>query len=283
MKHKGIFRKIFTRRPAREEQTAPPLNTEEKEMIRGVVELSDSIVREIMVPRTDAVFIESDIALNELIATAVESGYSRFPVYTDRIDNDIGLLYAKDLLQSLGRTDVAFDITKIIRKPYFVPETKKLDSLLKEFKRRKVHIAVVVDEYGGTSGIVCLEDVIEEIVGEIQDEFDHEPEDVLKIGENVWLCDARVNLADLNQELPFKLPEDDFDSLGGFVFDLFGRIPELDEKVEYNNRLDFVVQKMEGRKIMAVKIMLKRDDNVKEAPVDGGGPENQRRGRETGP
>ena len=239
-------------------------------MIQGVVELSDSIVREIMVPRTDATFIESDIALGELITTAVDTGYSRFPVYTDRIDNVIGILYAKDLLKYLGKTNGEFDITKIIRKPYFVPETKKLDSLLKEFKRRKVHIAVVVDEYGGTSGIVCLEDVIEEIVGEIQDEFDHEPEDVLKIGEDTWLCDARVNLSDLNQELPIKLPEEDFDSLGGFVFDLFGRIPELDEKVEYDNRLEFMVQKMEGRKIMTVKITRKRDDNINEAPGEGG-------------
>jgi CBS domain containing-hemolysin-like protein len=239
------------------------LNPDEKEMIRGVVELSDSIVREIMVPRTDTVFISVDAPKDQLLSTVIETGYSRFPVYRDKVDNVIGILYAKELLRYLGKGNEKFDISQIVKKPYFVPDSKKLDSLLKEFKKRKVHIAVVVDEYGGTSGIVCLEDIIEEIVGEIQDEFDHESDEIRAISPGVYLCDARVNLNVLNEKLSLSLPADDFDSLGGFVFDLFGKIPDIQERINYNNLIDFVVQRMDGRKILSLKMILKTDDNKK--------------------
>ncbi len=139
-----------------------------------------------------------------------------------------------------------------------MPESKKLDSLLREFQRRRVHISVVVDEYGGTSGIVCLEDIIEEIVGEIQDEFDHETEELVKISEDVYLCDARVNLEWLNEQLGIELPCDDFDTLGGFVFHLFGKIPVRYEKMSYQN-IDFIIQNMEGHKIDTIKIVLQRE------------------------
>ncbi|MBN1523665.1 MAG: HlyC/CorC family transporter [Spirochaetales bacterium] len=229
-------------------------------MIRGVVELSDSIVREVMVPRTDVAFLSLGIPEKELLTKVIESGFSRFPVYNETVDNVVGILYAKDLLRIMVEQGPNLDITKIIKQPYFVPETKKLNSLLKEFKRRKVHIAIVVDEFGGTSGIVSLEDIIEEIVGDIQDEFDHETEEILKISEGTYLCDARVNLDDLNERLGLNLPADDFDSLGGFVFDLFGKIPGIQEKMSYNEQLDFVVQRMEGRKILSVKIMMKTSE-----------------------
>ena len=121
----------------------------------------------------------------------------------------------------------------MIRKPFFVPESKRIDSLLREFKRRHVHIAIAIDEYGGVSGIVCMEDIIEEIVGDIQDEFDNEREDIVAIGDSAWLCDARVNLEDLNDEMDLGLPVEDFDTLGGFVFDLFGKIPSRYEKVSW--------------------------------------------------
>jgi CBS domain containing-hemolysin-like protein len=167
----------------------------------------------------------------------------------------VGVLYVKDLLPAFMRND-AIDIGAISRKPYFVPESKRLDSLLKEFKRRRVHIAVAVDEYGGVSGIVCLEDIIEEIVGDIQDEFDNEEEDILEIGEGIYLCDARVDIEDLNEQVRLQLPDDDFDTLGGFVFDLFGKIPVRYEKVSYGN-LDFIIQDMEGHKIKLVKVINK--------------------------
>lgn len=134
-----------------------------------------------------------------------------------------------------------------------MPESKRIDSLLREFKRRRVHIAVAIDEYGGVSGIVCLEDIIEEIVGEIQDEFDEESEDVVRLGEGVWLCDARADLDDLNEELGLSLPADEFDTLGGYVFDLFGKIPSRYERIRAGD-LDFTVQEMDGHRITSVKI-----------------------------
>ncbi|HEB11572.1 MAG TPA: CBS domain-containing protein, partial [Spirochaetales bacterium] len=154
-------------------------------------------------------------------------------------------------------------IEKIIRPAYFVPESKKLNSLLREFQRRRVHIAVVVDEYGGTSGIVSLEDIIEEIVGEIQDEFDNETEEILKISEGVFLCDGRASLENLNSKFGLNLPEDDFDTLGGFVFDLFGKIPVKFEKMTYK-KIDFIIQHMEGHKILTVKIVVHKKEGKKE-------------------
>jgi magnesium and cobalt transporter len=166
----------------------------------------------------------------------------------------VGVLYVKDLLDFLIKKD-PFQIRDVMRKAYFVPESMKLDSLLKEFKHRRVHIAIVVDEYGGVSGIVCMEDIIEEIVGDIQDEFDNEEDDILEIGHNTYLCDARIDIEDLNEYLCKDIPDDKFDTLGGFVFDLFGKIPVRYEKVSYEN-LDFIIQAVEGHKIKTVKVVV---------------------------
>jgi len=233
---------------------------DEREMIHGIRELSSTSVKEIMVPRIDVVFFSLDAPVQEVLQKIVESGYSRFPVFKDTIDNVVGMLYVKDILMKLVQGQ-PIRFAEILRKPYFVPESKKLDSLLREMKRRKVHIAVVVDEYGGVSGIVCLEDIIEEVIGDIQDEFDDEKEEILRIGDNAFLCDARINLHDLNEEIGLNLPEEDFDTLGGFVFELFGKIPARYEKVSYKN-LEFVIQEMEGHKIKSVKILLaEKDEN----------------------
>lgn len=253
MKKESLLTRLFGKRSRR------GVGKEEEAMIRGIEELSDSIVREVLVPRTDVVFLPLSMPREELLEKIISSGYSRFPVYTETVDNVVGILYAKDLLRIIVEKEDELDISKIIKPPYFVPETKKLNSMLKEFKRRKVHIAIVVDEFGGTSGIVCLEDIIEEIVGDIQDEFDHEAEEILKIGEGTYLCDARVNLDELSEKLGTSLPSKDFDSLGGFVFDLFGKIPAIQEKVSYTEKIDFVVQRMEGRKILTVKIIVRKD------------------------
>jgi CBS domain containing-hemolysin-like protein len=247
---------LFGRGPQEQEEGYESLNFEEKDMIRGIVTLSETTVKEVMVPRIDVKFVSVDSSFEELVTTLSECGYSRFPVYKETIDNVIGILYVKDLLPFFNRTD-EIDIDKIMRRPYFVPESKKLDSLLREFKRRKVHIAVAVDEYGGVSGIVCLEDIIEEIVGDIQDEFDNEVEDILEIGEGTYLCDARVDIEDLNEKLSINLPEEDFDTLGGFVFDLFGKIPVKYEKVSYKG-CDFIIQEMDGHKIKTVKLVRKQ-------------------------
>ncbi|MDR2477862.1 MAG: hemolysin family protein [Treponema sp.] len=234
------------------------LEADQRDMIRGVVELSGTTVKEVMVPRTDAVFLSASASRDDILACIAESEHSRFPVYQDTIDNVIGILYVKDVLKALVRDD-PFEIKALVRKPFFVPVSKHIDDLLKELRRKRVHIAVVVDEYGGVSGIVCMEDIIEEIVGDIQDEFDNETEDVLKLGEGVWLCDARVSLKDLAEETGLDVPADDFDTLGGFVFDLFGKIPVKYEKTAYRNN-DFIIQEMDGHKIKSVKVTVRKGE-----------------------
>ncbi|GBU29158.1 hemolysin [Treponema sp. R8-4-B8] len=234
-------------------QAIKGLEEDQRQMIRGVVELSDTTVKEVMVPRTDAVFLSADASKDELLKCISESEHSRFPVYKDTVDNVIGVLHVKDVLKALVNVK-PFDINSMVRKPFFVPVSKHIDDLLRELRRKKVHIAVVVDEYGGVSGIVSMEDIIEEIIGDIQDEFDHETEDVVKLGEGVWLCDARVNLEFLAEETNMELPVDDFDTLGGFVFDLFGKIPVMNEKIEYRD-YDFIIQEMDGHKINLIKIV----------------------------
>jgi len=232
------------------------LEEEQQQMIRGIVELSGTTVKEVMVPRTDTVFLSASASREELLACICESEHSRFPVYQDTVDNVTGILHVKDVLKALVKNK-PININELARKPLFVPVTKHIDDLLRELRRKKVHIAVVVDEYGGVSGIVSMEDIIEEIIGDIQDEFDHETEDIVKLGEGVWLCDARVNLEFLAEETNLVLPVDDFDTLGGFVFDLFGKIPVKNEKTEYKN-YDFIIQEMDGHKINLIKIVTQR-------------------------
>ena len=229
------------------------LEEDQQEMIRGVVELSDTTVKEVMVPRTDTVFLSAAASKEELLDCICESEHSRFPVYQDTVDNVVGILHVKDVLKALVK-DKPFNIKELVRKPYFVPISKHIDDLLRELKRKKVHIAVVVDEYGGIAGIVSMEDIIEEIIGDIQDEFDHETEDVVQLGEGSWLCDARVNIEFLAEETNLDLPVDDFDTLGGFVFDLFGKIPVKNEEVRYKNYC-FIIQEMDGHKINTIKIV----------------------------
>ena len=238
------------------------LENDEKEMIQGILDLSHTTVKEVMVPRIDTVFISADLNREELFNLITEGSHSRFPVYEETIDNVIGIIHIKDLLTSLVSSDQSnapIDIKKLVRNPFFVPESKHIDELLREFRRRKVHIAVVVDEYGGVSGIVFMENIIEEIIGDIQDEFDNEKEDILDLGGGTWLCDARVNLDDLSDRLGIPLPAEDFDTLGGFVFDIFGKIPVKYEKTAWGGH-DFIIQDVEGHKINSVKIVIRNDE-----------------------
>ncbi|MDR2510279.1 MAG: hemolysin family protein [Spirochaetaceae bacterium] len=230
------------------------LESGQRDMIRGVVEFGETTVKEIMVPRIDAEFVQLEAPRDEVLKIVAESEHSRFPVYKETIDNIAGVVYVKDILKKLIRGE-DFKIEDILHKAFFVPETKHIDDLLHEFQGKHVHLAIVVDEYGGVSGIVSLEDIIEEIIGDIQDEFDHEKEEVVKLSDNSWLCGARVNLTDLAEQLCVELPIDDFDTLGGFVFDLLGRIPVKYEKVSYNN-IDFIVQDIDGRKIVSIKVVI---------------------------
>ena len=239
-------------------QAIKELEEDQRQMIRGVVELSDTTVKEVMVPRTDTVFLSADASKEELLKFISESEHSRFPVYKDTVDNVTGVLHVKDVLKALIN-DNPFNINTLARKPFFVPVSKHIDDLLRELRRKKVHIAVVVDEYGGVSGIVTMEDIIEEIIGDIQDEFDHETEDVMVLGEGMWLCDARVNLEFLSEEINIEFPVDDFDTLGGFVFDLFGRIPAVNEKKVYKD-YDFIIQEIDGHRINSIKIVTHKKD-----------------------
>lgn len=239
---------------------AAMLNLEKQQMIRGIVDLSETTVKEVMVPRIDVVFLEIGMTGPSVFDKVVSCGHSRFPVYKDSIDNVVGVLYAKDLL-SLLITKAEVKVEAIVRKAFFVPESKRLDSLLREMRRRRIHIAVAVDEYGGVSGIVCLEDIIEEIVGDIQDEFDNEEEALFEIGQGAFLADARLDIEELNERLGLTIPEEDFETLGGLVFSLFGKIPAKFEKATYEN-VEFIIQEMDGHKIRTVKVVVHDDASV---------------------
>jgi len=252
---KGPLSLIFGSRNMRD------LEEDQREMIRGVVELSGTTVREVMVPRTDTVFIPAAASRQEALSAALKSGHSRFPVYGETVDSVVGILHVKDLLRGLSESG-PFDMASLVRKPFFVPESKHIDRLLVEFRKKRTQIAVVVDEYGGVSGIVCMEDIIEEIVGDIQDEFDDETDDIVPIGEGIWLCDARVNLEDLAERTGLDFPCEDFDTLGGFVFDLLGRIPVRHEKAVHGD-VSLIVQEMDGHKIRSVKIVARGDSGAK--------------------
>ena len=251
----GLFGSKFMRKKTKdvEKDLEAQLQEEKQDMIQGIEDLPKTSVKEVMVPRIDVDFISLNIGIDELYEQISESGHSRFPVYRDSIDNVVGVLYVKDIIKVLAKGE-KLDLEKIIRKPYFVPESKRIDSLLREFRRRHVHIAMAIDEYGGISGIVCMEDIIEEIVGDIQDEFDNEHEDIMSVGEKMWLVDGRINLSDLNENIGSEFPVEEFDTLGGFVFDLFGKIPVKYEKVSWKN-YDLIVQDMEGHRINLIKII----------------------------
>jgi len=231
------------------------IQEEEKEMIDSIFEFGETTVREIMVPRIDMVCVDVSTPLEELVQRIEEAGHSRIPIYEERIDNIVGIVHAKDLIPYLADSRRPKSLKELARPAYFVPESKKIDELLREFQQEKTHMAIVVDEYGGTAGLVTLEDVIEEIVGEIQDEYDREQPLVKKVAENVWLVDARIDIADFNEKFPEPLPEDEeYESLGGFLFSVTGSVPEEKETIRYGN-YSFRIEKLHGQRIVHVKVV----------------------------
>ncbi|MFW5771074.1 MAG: hemolysin family protein [Spirochaetota bacterium] len=239
------------------------LEVSQKEMIRGVVQLSEKIAREIMIPRVDIVAIESSCKLKDVITLIFNAGHSRIPVFENTIDNITGILYVKDLLIFLVEKKRKFIIKKLLHKPYFVPETMPLDELLLGFKLRKLHLAIVVDEYGGVAGIITMEDVLEEIVGEIKDEFDEdELPELQKINEGEYEVDSRMTITDFNNETGSTLPTNEFDTIGGMVYDLFGKIPLKNEEISYGD-LSFKIKDIKGTRIhrILVTILQGRDDD----------------------
>lgn len=231
------------------------VDSEEQEMIENVLELSDTIAEEIMTPRTDIVAVEVGCDLNMLIATINDAGHTRLPVYEENIDSLIGFVYAKDLLAEIESDHKSFNLRDKLRKPYFVPETKPLRALLHEFQDRKLHIAVVLDEYGGTAGIVTLEDILEELVGEITDEYEQIPQQSIKQTDDGTIeLDARIYIDDLNDRFELDLPEnEDYDTVGGFVFSYLGYIPKTGETFEYED-MKFTILSAEQRRIRHIRI-----------------------------
>jgi CBS domain containing-hemolysin-like protein len=231
------------------------VDEEQQEMIENILELSETTAEQIMTPRTDIVAVEAACNLQAVLNTINTAGHTRVPVYEDNIDRIIGFVYAKDLLTEVGRSADDFTLRSKIRDAYFVPETKPLRVLLHEFQNQKLHIAVVLDEYGGTAGIVTLEDILEELVGEIADEYEKTPPNaVKKIDDDTIETDARTYVDDLNDDFGLNLPEDeDYDTVGGFVFSHLGYIPKTSETFDYEN-LKFTVTAAEPRRIRRIRI-----------------------------
>ncbi|MEE9199500.1 MAG: hemolysin family protein [Dehalococcoidia bacterium] len=229
------------------------LEEDERQMIRSIIKLDQTIAREIMVPRIDVVAMDVNSSLSDVVRTVIEHGYSRIPIYGDTIDNIIGVLYAKDLLRLWGRDDESVDLRQVARKPHFIPETKRVDELLQEFREKRVHMAIVVDEYGGVAGLVSLEDLVEEIVGEIEDEFDVEEPQMERLSPTEVIMDARESIDRLNEALSLDIRGQDFDTIGGLVYDRLGKIPGPGDEIEADGFKISVISTT-GRRIRKVKI-----------------------------
>ncbi|MBN2185342.1 MAG: HlyC/CorC family transporter [Candidatus Krumholzibacteriota bacterium] len=224
-------------------------------LMHSIVEFGEKKTREVMVPRIDVFSLDCHLDLDEIREKVSEAGHSRVPFYENSIDRIIGILCVKDLVRISEGGYNNRSLKNLLREPYFVPEGKKIDDLLREFQKEKKHLAIVVDEYGGTAGIVTLEDILEEIVGEIIDEHDHEEPLIRKGGEGEYLIGGRINLDDLEEELGISLPSEEVDTLGGFLFDLIGKVPEEGEMIEYEG-IDFRIKRLDGQRIVDVSVKL---------------------------
>ncbi len=227
------------------------ISEDEGEMIQGIFSFRDTIAREIMVPRTDTVCSASDTDITDIIQIIVQSGHSRIPIYQDNIDNIIGTLHAKDLLPFWGTSDV--EIREMVRPPYFIPETKKISEVLQDLRDNKSHMAVVIDEYGGTAGILTLEDIIEEIIGEVMDEYDAEEKLIIEHDDGSITVSARLDIEKLGDFLDVNFPEGDFESVGGFIISLLGKVPDVGEKLSFDG-LEILIESATSRKIDRVRI-----------------------------
>ncbi|MCM2265162.1 MAG: hemolysin family protein [Desulfuromonadales bacterium] len=227
------------------------LDESEGDMLQAIFEFGDTIVREIMVARPDMVCCASDAPLDELLNLILDSGHSRVPIFEGSVDHIVGVIYAKDLLRYWGARPGELSPAAVMRTPYFVPETKRIEDLLVDFRTRRVHMAIVVDEYGGTSGLITIEDLLEEIVGDIQDEYDLEEEWAQPQSDGSLLLDARANVEELEEHFDVEIPRDKFDTVGGFVVHLLGTVPAAGETARANGLLLQVVEADE-RKVRRV-------------------------------
>lgn len=244
------------------------IEDDEREMIDSIFRFSETTVEEVMVPRVDVIAIEQDASLQEALDTIVTYGHSRIPVYEDTIDKIVGVLYAKDLLTCYrdGRRDVT--IKELMREPYFVPESAMVDDLLGDLQHRKTHLAIVVDEYGGTAGIVTIEDLLEEIVGEIQDEYDSEAPMLVEQERGIYIASGRADIDDINRELDIALPEDEESyTLAGMLYSHLQRVPDVGDTLDIGN-VHLEVLRVNDNRIEQVKIVVEQpqeDETIKEA------------------
>ncbi len=244
------------------------IESDQREMISGVIGLDRTMAREIMVPRIDVIALDVETPVKEALDVVIEGSHSRVPVYQESIDHIIGVLYAKDLLIALRDGKIDLPLRSLLRQAHFVPESKRLDELLGELQRTKVHMAIVVDEYGGTAGIVTIEDILEEIVGEIQDEYDTAEEpSVERVGENEAIFNARVNIDEVNEELGVNLPGES-DTLGGLVYQKLEKMPKVGDQVHVDGAAISVLSVV-GRRIQKVRVVkIMPSENVAQNAVD---------------
>ena len=232
------------------------LQEEESDMIQSIFDFKEKTVGEIITPRVDIVSLKSDESIDKAMDIIGERQFSKIPIYKDTIDNIKGILYAKDIIPYLMGSRPNVNLQTLARQPFFVPETKPIDDLMEEFKLRKTSIAIVVDEWGGTEGLVTLEDVVEEVMGEIRDPYDQEESNVLKQSDGSFIVEGSITIYDLEEETDIEFPEDrDYDTLGGFILDILTDIPQTGEQVEFNDMV-FTVQTVENNRIGKIKIQI---------------------------
>jgi len=237
------------------------LEEEETDMIKSIFEFADTTVREVMIPRIDMVTLESTATVDEAVDVAMQGGFSRIPVYEESvgIDDIIGILYTKDMLRQLREGHNTLPVRELVRPAYFVPETKKLDDLLHEIRQRRVHMVIVVDEYGSVAGLVTIEDLVEEIVGDIQDEYDREEVLFERVNENEYIFDAKISIDDFNEVMDMELESEYYDTLGGFLYDKLDKIPVAGDTITFEN-LVFTVLATRGRRITKVSVVRKQPE-----------------------
>ncbi|MFN8556217.1 MAG: hemolysin family protein [Dehalococcoidia bacterium] len=235
------------------EESNGGIEHEERQMIRRVIKLVDTAAREIMTPRIDIIAVDGSASMADVQRIVVERGFSRIPLYHETIDNIVGVIYAKDVLQWMAEGARPPSLTALARPPYFIPETKKVDELLTELRQNKVHIAIVVDEYGGTAGLVTTEDILEEIVGEIEDEYDIADTPIEQVSDNEVIIDARVGIDALNELFDLELESADYDTVGGIVLTQVGRVPAAGDAVQVDG-IRLHVLSVIGRRIKKVRV-----------------------------
>lgn len=243
------------------------LEEDEKEMITGVFELSTTTAHEIMKPRLDIVAVELKTPLSKVVQLALDNGYSRLPVYKETIDKIVGIILAKDLIAPIIKNKKEITIKQLMRKPLFIPHNKKIDEILRDMQETKMAMAIVVDEYGGTDGLITMEDVIEEIVGDISDEYDHEVAPVQLQPDGSFIVDGKATIEDVNEELGSKFPEDDFETIGGYIYGLAGRIPSQGEVIDAGEA-SIKIEQIVGNRITSIRIIKKAENSADESTAE---------------